>query len=145
MSERVRLIDLAYAAFESGSLSGSESEFQPDLICPCASHRSFWRSIHGPHLICGVCHPPAVSGVVAEWIDVGLRQTTTIEAVSTDRARRKANVIPTDAATSGPVSARAGSPADRRAGHRARAAAAQTRTAIAGAAMHVDRRHHSGA
>jgi len=35
----------------------------------CGSGR-LWRSHHGPHLICGDCHPPATPAHAAAWIEV---------------------------------------------------------------------------
>ena len=32
--------------------------------CSCHEPQRFWRSIFGPHLICGICHPPATSDIV---------------------------------------------------------------------------------
>lgn len=33
----------------------------------CAyGHPTAWRSIHGPHLVCETCHPPATEAAVAE-------------------------------------------------------------------------------
>jgi hypothetical protein len=38
-----------------------------ELICrACREHR-FWLSIHGV-AVCGTCHPPASSDLVAEWL-----------------------------------------------------------------------------
>jgi len=39
--------------------------------CQYRSHWHGWRSIYGPHLICATCHPPAIPGVVAEWLEHG--------------------------------------------------------------------------
>ena len=41
---------------------------EPLTTCHCCGQHRWWRSIYGPHLICGVCHPPAFANVVAEWI-----------------------------------------------------------------------------
>jgi hypothetical protein len=37
---------------------------------PCwwCGRREWWRSIHGA-VVCGHCHPPAVPGLVAEWLN----------------------------------------------------------------------------
>jgi hypothetical protein len=37
---------------------------------PCwwCGRREWWRSIHGA-VVCGNCHPPAVPGLVAEWLN----------------------------------------------------------------------------
>jgi len=35
--------------------------------CRCHEEQRWWRSIFGDHLICGICHPPAVPEVVKEW------------------------------------------------------------------------------
>jgi hypothetical protein len=39
--------------------------------CPIYRHRTAWRSVFGPHLICAACHPPAIPRVVAKWLDHG--------------------------------------------------------------------------
>lgn len=36
--------------------------------CEPYGHRRGWRSVNGPHVICGECHPPASEAVVAEWV-----------------------------------------------------------------------------
>jgi hypothetical protein len=36
--------------------------------CCCHKKQRWWRSIYGDHLICGICHPPATSGVLREWM-----------------------------------------------------------------------------
>lgn len=41
---------------------------EPLTTCHCCGQHRWWRSIYGPHLICGVCHRPAFANVVAEWI-----------------------------------------------------------------------------
>ncbi|MFQ5735054.1 MAG: hypothetical protein ACE5KM_24230 [Planctomycetaceae bacterium] len=38
------------------------------LRCRCHEEQRWWRSVFGPHVICGVCHPPATPGVVLEWL-----------------------------------------------------------------------------
>lgn len=43
--------------------------------CYCCRGRRWWRSVYGPHLICGICHPPAFANVVAEWIEPFSRRT----------------------------------------------------------------------
>jgi hypothetical protein len=49
---------------------------KPAEICSCCEGRRWWRSVYGPHLICGTCHPPALPNLVAEWVapdsDTGL-------------------------------------------------------------------------
>ncbi len=65
--------------------------FDPANICPCVSHRQFWRSIHGPHLICGECHPPIRESIVVEWVDVGEREVPPVVKHAMARANRKAN------------------------------------------------------
>jgi hypothetical protein len=39
----------------------------PAAPCYWCGRREWWRSIHGP-VVCGHCHPPAVPGLVAEWL-----------------------------------------------------------------------------
>jgi len=34
------------------------------LWCSRYRHDQSWRSIHGPHLICAICHPPARGAAV---------------------------------------------------------------------------------
>ena len=41
---------------------------RPQPWCPY-KHPRAWRSVYGPHLICGTCHPPASESVVAEWLN----------------------------------------------------------------------------
>jgi hypothetical protein len=36
--------------------------------CRCHKEQRWWRSIHGDHLICGICHPPAASEAFTEWV-----------------------------------------------------------------------------
>ncbi len=36
--------------------------------CWWCGRREWWRSIHGA-VVCGHCHPPAVPGLVAEWLN----------------------------------------------------------------------------
>lgn len=40
--------------------------------CPRYGHARAWRSIYGQHVICAVCHPPAVAEIVAEWLEHGV-------------------------------------------------------------------------
>jgi hypothetical protein len=35
--------------------------------CGWCGRRAWWRSIHGA-VVCGHCHPPALPGLVAEWL-----------------------------------------------------------------------------
>lgn len=43
---------------------------KPTIVGNCDHcHESrWWRSIFGQHLICGVCHPPAFTHIIAEWL-----------------------------------------------------------------------------
>jgi len=34
-------------------------------VCRCHNEQSWWQSIYGDHLICGICHPPVSPKVVA--------------------------------------------------------------------------------
>jgi hypothetical protein len=64
-------------------------KFDPQTICAARDHQRFWRSIHGPHLICAGCHPPRAPRSVAEFIDTGPRPETMIHLVSAERGRRR--------------------------------------------------------
>ena len=41
-----------------------------ELSRRCWNHQDqrWWRSIYGDHLICGICCPPTVPGVLREWV-----------------------------------------------------------------------------
>jgi len=61
---RARFEDLpTLAAYFPGSVH--RPEHGP---CPWCGRREWWRSIHGA-VVCGCCHPPAVPGLVAEWLN----------------------------------------------------------------------------
>ncbi|MEX0701297.1 MAG: hypothetical protein WD069_04310 [Planctomycetales bacterium] len=73
---------------QSAMCSESDTDVQPDaprleadIGCPDRNHPR-WRSIFGPHLICGTCHPPARPEIVAEWF----------EAAGAEQDRRKAGL-----------------------------------------------------
>ena len=53
-------------------LPNSEQKF-----CWACGGKSFWRSRHGPHLICGGCHPPPFPSYAVEWIDVSAIENRT--------------------------------------------------------------------
>lgn len=45
------------------------SSAPPVSTCYWCQGRRWWRSIYGPHLICGFCHRPWFTEIVAEWIE----------------------------------------------------------------------------
>ena len=56
----------------TGTLLGLFDE-RPEPLLTCFDrygHRAAWRSIHGPHWICSVCHPPAKPAGVAETAEL---------------------------------------------------------------------------
>ncbi len=50
--------------------SPSSPASHPPPPCEVCGSGRLWRSHHGPHLICGECHPPATPTHAAAWIEV---------------------------------------------------------------------------
>jgi len=51
------------------SPADKSSTAPPKPHCRCHKEQRWWRSIHGDHLICGICHPSVTPGVVKEWYE----------------------------------------------------------------------------
>ncbi len=68
---RLRLtLDATIVGVEEAAEPPAVSVPPPTVADECRTCQGlrFWRSIYG-QVICGICHPPAHPGVVAEWLD----------------------------------------------------------------------------
>ena len=84
---RARFEDLpTLAAYFRGSARRPE-----DGPCPWCGRREWWRSIHGV-VVCGHCHPPAVPGLVVEWLDAPGEDVLDETAGKGDNVRAAYNV-----------------------------------------------------
>jgi len=59
--------------------------------CYWCGRREWWRSIHGV-VVCGHCHPPAVPGLVVEWLDAPGEDVLDETAGKGDNVRAAYNV-----------------------------------------------------
>ncbi len=58
----------------------------PRPHCRCHREQRWWRSIHGDHLICGICHPPATPDVMEDLRAADVRWADDPEASESDEA-----------------------------------------------------------